>query len=165
MPVFVHVADQRDAASIRRSGLLLPKARLRELENAVFKHGVFAMPMVPDFQLTHQWVRELKRRGLRCAVGVMFRVPDDELVWAGLYNEPKVLVTASDCASWLHHDRVLGFEAVVRRAIPARAVFSIRPLPPVGWRYFPDAHERGSFCCCKFCQRGMFKGRRLWQGD
>lgn len=72
MAIFVHIADERDAQAIRRNGLALPKARLRAFENERRKWGVFALPVIDDFMLSHQWVRELKRRGHRSAVGVYF---------------------------------------------------------------------------------------------
>lgn len=94
MPSFVHIADERDAAAIRRSGLKVPKARLRSSQSGT-PVGVFALPVVPNFLLSHQWVRELKRRGHRTAVGVYFKVPAQDAVWAGLYNSPKLQMTAA----------------------------------------------------------------------
>jgi len=156
MTLFVHIADDRDAAAIRRSGLKLPRSRIFE------GRGIFAMPVVPDFQLTHQWVRELKRRGFNTAVGVYFRVPDDTPVLAGHFNEEKQTTTAAEAAAWLHRSRMLGFESVLPQSIEARAIHAIRRLPQtVGWRYFPGAHERGIFCGCESCQRGSFNSRRI----
>lgn len=156
MTLFVHVADDRDTAAIRRNGLKL--SRWRGFES----HGIFAMPVIPDFQITHQWVRELKRHGFNMAVGVYFRVPDDTPVLAGHYNEERQTMTAAQAAAWLHRSRMLGFETVIPRSIEARAIHAIRRLPQtLGWRYFPDAHERGIFCGCEYCQRGSFNSRRI----
>ncbi len=158
MTLFVHIADERDAAAIRRNGLTLPRWRGMRGES------VFAMPVVPDFQLTHQWVRELKRSGFNTAVGVYFRIPDDAPVSAGLYNEKKQAMTASEAAALLHGSRLLGFETLIPHPIEARAIHAIRRLPQtVGWRYFPGAHERGIFCGCTYCQRGSFKSRKIRQ--
>ncbi len=49
--------------------------------------GVFCMPSLPDRFATHQWLRELKRRGQRTIVAVDFRLPSDEPVWVGRYQE------------------------------------------------------------------------------
>lgn len=161
MVTLVHVADSRDAAAILRSGLALPKRRLRDLESESRKHGVFAMPVIDDFLLTHQWVRELARRGYRSAVGVYFRLPDDELVWAGRYNGEKRLCSAAAAAAELRSQRLLGYEVIVPRAVRAAEVNAVRPLPAVGWRFHPEAKGQRPFCPCKFCTRGEIKARRL----
>lgn len=70
------------------------------------------MPVVSDFMLSHQWVRELARRGHRSAIGVYFRLADEQPVWAGAYNEPKQLCTAAAAAAKLHTQRILGFEVI-----------------------------------------------------
>lgn len=100
MPSFVHIADERDAAAIQRSGLKVPRARLRSARSDG-PVGVFALPVVANFLLSHQWVRELKRRGHRTAVGVYFKVSAQEVVWAGLYNQPKQQMTAGQATSAL----------------------------------------------------------------
>ena len=157
MTTFVHIADERDAAAIRRSGLKLPRGRA-----ATPGAGVFAMPVVADFQLTHQWVRELKRRGFNTAVGIYFRVPDETPVLAGHYNEDKRAMTAAEAAARLQQTRMLGFETLLPRSIPARAIHAVHRLPQtVGWRYFPGAHERGIFCGCAYCQRGEYGARSI----
>lgn len=157
----VHVADERDAAAIRRSGLVLPKRRLRELETECRKYGVFAMPVVDDFMLTYQWVRELARRGYRSSVGVHFRVSDGEPVWAGRYNEAKQLCTAAAAAAALRNGCLQGYEVILPRAVRPAEITAMRPLPAVGWRFTPEAKGRPPFCPCKFCTRGDIKARRL----
>ena len=160
MTVFVHLADERDAAAIRRSGLKLPRtSNQASVENA---SGVFAMPVTPDFFVTHQWLRELKRRGFNVAVGVYFRIPDSELVWAGLYNGEKHAITAAQAAMQLTKERTLGYEVLIPRSINASEIRAVRALPQlVGWRYYPDAHRQGVFCACKFCLRGQIKSKKL----
>jgi hypothetical protein len=157
----VHVADERDAAAILRSGLALPKQRTREFDSEQRKYGVFAMPVIDDFLLTHQWVRELARRGHRSAVGVYFRIADDEQVWAGSYNGEKRLCTAAIAAAELRSQRLLGYEVVVPRGIRATEITALRPLPAVGWRFYPQAKGQRPFCPCKFCTRGDVNSRRL----
>lgn len=89
------------------------------------------MPVVPNYLLSHQWVRELKRQGFRVAVGVYFRIPDDELVWAGLYNKEKQLVAASQAAAQLANEESLGFEVIIPRSVSASEIRSIRSLPKI----------------------------------
>jgi len=56
MPVFVHIADARDGAAIRRSGLRIARERLK-WASVSRPWGVFALPVVADFTVTHQWLR------------------------------------------------------------------------------------------------------------
>ena len=156
MPLFVHIADERYAASIRKSGLRLA----RSLERAAV--GVFALPVISNFLITHQWVRELKRQGFRTAVGVYFRIPDDQVVLAGQYNEEKKPCSASEAATRFHSEQKLGFETVVPRSIAAGEIHAVRSLPQtLGWRYFPDAHTRGIFCGCEYCMKGQIRSRSI----
>jgi hypothetical protein len=71
MPLLVHLAPKKNVGAIRRSGI---KSR-RRIDGATF-----AMPVLKNFIVTHQWMRELRRRGQRSFCGVYFRIPDDEIV-------------------------------------------------------------------------------------
>ena len=156
MPLFVHIADDRDAASIKRSGLRLARGMERQ------KTGIFALPVIGNFLLTHQWVRELKRQGFRTAVGVYFRIPDEQPVLVGQYNQEKTQCTAAQAAAKFRTEQALGFESIVPRSITAREIHAIRSLPQtLGWRYFPGAHERGIFCGCEYCMKGQFKSKSI----
>jgi hypothetical protein len=55
--------------------------------------------MTRDFYVSHQWLRELKRRGQGPIVGIYFRIPDGESVWIGHYGRPHEEVTAAAAAS------------------------------------------------------------------
>ena len=158
MTSFVHIADERDAASIRRTGLKLASGQIRPDR----PWGVFALPVVANFLLSHQWVRELKRRGHRTAVGVYFKLDTAELVWAGLYNEPKKQMTAGQAAAVLRAVQSFGFEVIVPHGIGARSITAVRQLPQkLGWRYFPNAHIRGIFCGCQYCVGGQIRSRSI----
>ena len=160
MPVFVHIADARDRAAIRRSGLRIARQRLQSAGEGR-PGGIYALPVVADFTVTHQWLRELKTRGHRTAIGIYFRLLDDEPVWAGHYNTPKVPLTAAEAADTLRWSGMLGYEVIIPRAIGAREITAIRALPQtVGWRYFPGSHDRRP-CGCEYCQRGGIKARRI----
>lgn len=162
MTTFVHIANEKDSSSILHNGLTLPKARLAANETEVYKYGIFALPLVESFLLSHQWVRELKRCGYRTAVGVYFRIPDDTKVWAGHYSQPKLLLTAAQAAAKLRSEAIWGFEVIIPQAITAAEIKHIRKIPQVlGWRYFPAAHGKPPFCGCSYCQRGLIKSRRL----
>jgi len=71
-----HLGDARAASAYRRSGIRMSRGRVRA-------SGVFAMPVLPDYFASHQWLRELKRRGVRTFIGVYFRIPDEEIVLVG----------------------------------------------------------------------------------
>jgi hypothetical protein len=161
MPSFVHIADERDTASIRRTGLKLPKVPTT-FSDPKRPAGVFALPVVPNFLLSHQWVRELKRRGYRTAVGVYFKLQAAEPVWAGLYNQPKRRMTAGEATSELRGMHEFGFEVIIPRSISPGSIMYARALPQkLGWRYFPDAHKRGIFCGCDYCMRGEIRSRKI----
>ena len=60
MPLFVHLTPEKQAKRIRRAGIRgCP--------------GVYCLPVGPDYYVSHQWLRELKRRGQRTIVGVYFQ--------------------------------------------------------------------------------------------
>ena len=162
MVTFVHIADARCAPAIERTGLTVPRGRRRRAETEIFKVGVFALPLIENFVVSHQWVRELKRRGFRQAVGVYFRLPDAEPVWAGAYNEVKRCVTAAQAAEWLRDTQRLGFEVIIPRSILASELRYVRAIPQhLGWRYRPGANGSPPFCGCAYCQRGNIKSRAL----
>jgi hypothetical protein len=160
MPTFVHIADERYSASIQRSGLKLP--RVLPQAAAARPIGVFALPVISNFVVSHQWVRELKKRGFKVAVGIYFRIPDEQPVWAGVYNQEKRQLSAAEAAGFLAREQILGYEVVIPRSILASEIQAIRALPQtLGWRHFPDAHRKGIFCGCKYCMRGEIKSRRI----
>lgn len=161
MTMFVHIADERDRASIRRNGPRLPKRRWKQHESDIFKYGVFGLPVVADFVLGRQWLRELKSDGHRTSVGIYLRIPDSEQVWVGRYNEQKTSMTAAEAARHLHLRRILGLEVIVARSVLSSEIHAVRELPQVlGWRYMPGARDRMP-CGCSFCQRGKIKSRKL----
>ena len=144
--LFVHLAPATEAAAVRRGGLR--PSRHRRLD----ARGVFAMPVLPSYVLTHQWGRELRRRGYRSTVAVHFRVPDDEDVWVGHYGRDPVRVTAAEAAAIVRAaEDPRGYEVFVPRKVAAREIHRVRPVNPVtGWRYVPGAHGRPP-CACPAC--------------
>ncbi len=156
--MFVHLAPEKLKKSILRNGI----NRLRK-HRAGFR-GIFAMPVMRNFYVSHQWLRELKRRGYGPIVGIYFRVPDDETVWLGHYNQAHRQMTAAEAATAIHAATPAeGFEVVITRRIEAKEIHRTRELPQVtGWRYYPGSHGRRP-CGCPFCQRGEYGARRLRQ--
>lgn len=153
MPLLVHIAPEKDIGSIRRAGIRIGKGR----------KGLYAMPVLLNFMVSHQWLRELKRNGVRTLCAVHFRVPDGETVLMGHYSNEPVQVTAAQAAhAIMRADDPLGMEIVVPRGISPKEIHAIRRVPQVvGWRYFPGAHARPP-CGCPACQgRGGIKTRKL----
>lgn len=153
MGLLVHIADERNTARIKRSGIALGKAR----------NVVYFMPVSENWFVSHQWLRELKRDGVRSMVGVYFRLPDDLLVWAGRYNAPHEQLPLAEAIGKLRtHPDPLGFEMFVERKVTAKEIVRVRALPQVvGWRYMPRAHGPKP-CACPACiPRGSIKGRLI----
>ena len=131
------------------------------------RRGVYAVPVVPNYATTHQWARELKRRGIKTLLCVQFRIPDDEFVFVGKYNGEKLQMTASEAAAAvLTHTDPMGLEVVVPRKIMAKEITRTYLAPRItGWRYYPEAKGKKPFCHCKFCNRGEIRAQRLIRED
>ena len=156
--MFVHLAPESRVALIRRNGI----RRLRRAWGET-PGGIFAVPVTRNFYVSHQWLRELKRKGQGPIAGVYFRLPDNEPVWVGHYGQAHAVMSAAEAvAEFLASESREGWEVVIPRRIIAREIHRVRSLPQVvGWRYFPDAKGKAPFCTCKFCTRGEFGAARL----
>lgn len=145
MALFVHLAPLEAVKRIRRSGIKAAKWRT----------GVYAMPVLPDFYASHQWLRELRiGHGRQPVCAVYFRVPGAMPVTYGSFNGPHVRATADEAAGALMaaNDR-MGFEVIFEAAIAPSHITSIKELRQVtGWRYFPRAKGRTP-CACPSCLR------------
>jgi len=157
MAQFIHLTDERLVRRIAKAGV-----KPSEIWNSKVKF-VFATPVLKDFVVSHQWLRELKRRGIRTISAVQFRIPDDEPVRVGHFGEEAMDTTAAGAAQvFRRHKSGLGLQVLIPRKIEAKEIMRIY-LPPqiVGWRYFPEAHGKPPFCGCDYCQRGMIKSRKI----
>jgi hypothetical protein len=158
MSLLVHLTAEKNVAAIRRSGI----------KPGRWFGKIFAMPMLQNFFVTHQWLRELRRRGQRSYCGIYFRVPDNEIVWFGHYNSDHVEISAAAAVGIIMKAKdPLGMQIVVERRIAVKEIVKIRPLSQViGWRYFPRAHGK-ELCLCPCCiRRGQAfssKLREAWE--
>jgi hypothetical protein len=136
MAMFVHLAPGSRIALIRRNGI-------RRLRRSVgdFPGGVFAVPVTRSFYISHQWLRELKRRNQRSIAGVYFRIPDKEMVWVGHYNQRHRWMSAAEAvAEFMAAEDAQGWEVVIPRRIEASEIHKARRIPQVvGWRFSPNA--------------------------
>ncbi len=151
MPTLVHLADEKDSEKIRGAGIKIRK-------NGT---GVFCMPVLPNFYVSHQWLRELKRWGARTFVGVYFRVDSSEMVYAGKYGDSHRLISLGGAIKEIMSlEDPLGYELIIDRKIQAKEITKITHLPQkLGWRYFPGSHNKKP-CACEYCLKGMIKGKR-----
>jgi hypothetical protein len=157
MVLFVHLAPESRVPLIRRNGI-------RRLRRAVgIPGGVFAVPVTRSFYVSHQWLRELKRRNSGAIAAVYFRIPDEQPVWVGHYQQAHRWMAASAAvAEFMAAEDTQGWEVVVPRRIDAGEIHRTRRVPQVvGWRYFPNAKGKRPFCTCRFCTRGEYGARRL----
>lgn len=141
MATFIHIADERMRRRILRGGILATQFADQQDDPATPRCGVFCVPVVPNFQMTFQWLRELKRRGFRLACGIQFRISDTEAVFVGHYNQvPQRMTAAQSIAFFLQAQDPRGLQVIIPRAIAAREVTGIRAIPQVtGWRFYPTA--------------------------
>lgn len=150
MPTLVHLADERHAAKIKKNGLKMGR------------RGLFCMPVLPHFYVSHQWLRELKRFGGKTFVGVYFKTESSEKVYAGRYNEPHRHIELGEAIrEIITIEDPLGYELILDRKITSGEIEKIRHLPQnIGWRYQPHAKGKPP-CGCKFCQRGKVKSKKV----
>lgn len=155
MPQFVHLTDERLTRRIRKNGIATHKIRPGE-------RGLYATPVLQNYFRSHQWLRELKRRGIRTFSAVQFHMPDDTPVSIGSFSQEHLKTTAAEAVRiFMEHETGLGLEVIFPHRIPAKAITQIyTPDQVLGWRYFPESHGRKP-CGCPYCQRGEIKNRRL----
>lgn len=157
--MFVHLGDARAVSSYRRSGIRVSRGRVRAT-------GVFAMPVLADYFASHQWLRELKRRGVRTLVGIHLRIPDEDPVLVGHYRHAHAPMSAAGAARLIMDAAdPRGYEVLVPRRIGPDEIQSVRSVNRVvGWRYYPEAKGRKP-CRCRACTRGEIRAARLRAAD
>ncbi|TXK35135.1 hypothetical protein [Nonomuraea sp. C10] len=163
MAMLVHITAAKNTRSVRRAGI-------RAVSSARSgPSGVYCLPVLPSYQITHQWVRELRRGGQRTLVAVYFRVPDDEPVEVGHYaHVPRQMTSAEATALIAAQVDARGYQFFLSRPVAAAEIHRIRSVnQATGWRYMPDAHGRPP-CACPICnptgQYGAAKIRKSF-GD
>lgn len=152
MPTLVHLADERETASIKRNGLKIGK----------HQQGIFCMPVMPNYYLSHQWLRELKRGGARTFVGVYFKLHSNTKIFAGKYNEEHKNITLGTAIKEIQSmEDPLDYEIIIDRKIAAKEIEKIKGLPQnLGWRYMPASKGRRP-CPCDYCIKSSIKANRI----
>jgi hypothetical protein len=160
MPTLVHLTPEKNVARILRSGIKPTRAGWS------CPAGVYCMPILPDFSITYQWLRELKRGGgrfHRTIVGVTFRLRSDEPVWIGHYaQEMAHMELGAAIRLIMRQPDARGYQILVPRRIAVRELRGTQRLPQVvGWRYLPDAHDRWP-CICPMClPKGSYRSASI----
>lgn len=124
---------------------------------------VFFMPLLPNYLISHQWARELKRFGTKNFIAFEFKMPNDELVWFGKYSKQHEHIPLNQAIQTLKDQAdQLGMEFYVERKIEAKDITRIKPIPkPMGWRYQPHAHGLKPCPCPMRIQAGGYKTNAL----
>jgi hypothetical protein len=125
--------------------------------------GVYAMPVLPNFYVSHQWLRELRRFHDGPLIAVDFVIPDDEEVLVGHYDrELHTRTAAAAAAVIMRAEDPRGYQILVPRAIERKAIKRTRAVTQVvGWRYWPDAHGHAP-CGCPLClQPGTYGAAKI----
>ncbi|MDQ3650939.1 MAG: hypothetical protein M3458_11830 [Acidobacteriota bacterium] len=156
MAIFVHLTSGKNLKAILRNGI----TRIAKREIAT--NGVYALPVTRNYYISHQWLRELKRRNEGPIAAVYFRIRDDTPVLVGRYNQDHQQMSAAEAvATMMNCENREGYEVIVPRKIARNEIHRYRMLSQViGWRYSPESHGRKP-CGCPYCQRGEYGGRKL----
>jgi hypothetical protein len=90
MAIFVHLSDEKNKNSIIKNGIKIEKIHYEKITR-----GIFCMPVISDFYATHQWLREIKQYSSgNNIIAIYFKIPDNELVCCGKYNDKFIQITA-----------------------------------------------------------------------
>jgi hypothetical protein len=156
MAQFIHLFDESDVSRIKRGGIRVAKSKWRKL------NGVFLFPLTENFVVSHQWMRELRRRRGQSLLAARIRVDDAEPVLLGKYNAEHIRVRAVQAIRIAReHEDPMGLEVILPRSVKPQEIESFyRPPKIVGWRYYPAARGRRP-CGCPYCQKGEPFGKRI----
>ena len=152
MPTLVHLADEKDIKKILNAGIKPGK----------YRSGIYCMPVLPNFYVSHQWLRELKRSGAKTFACVYFKLPSSEIVFAGRYNDKHKKISLGEAIREIMSlEDPLGYELIIDRKIEPAEIVKVRSLPQkVGWRYKPGSKGLKP-CSCEYCIRGLIKANRI----
>lgn len=154
---FIHLTDSRKVSRITKSGILTTKIR------RATEVGLYCTPVSMDFYRTHQWLRELKRTGVKSMHAIQFYLSSETLVKIGRYNGDHIEITASEAINiFEEHTDGLGLEVIVPHRVAASAIQRVYlPSQTLGWRFHPEAKGKKPFCGCRFCNRGEINAYRV----
>jgi hypothetical protein len=147
VPRLVHLSPDTNRRAIERAGL-----RGRKWPHLGLERAVFAMPLMADFAMSHQWLRELRSGQDARMIAVHFVAPGDETVLVGHYGAKPVRTTLTEAIRAVMR-APSGNQIVLGRAVRRREIVAIRELPQlVGWTRVPP-DSRDTDCVCSYCLR------------
>jgi len=159
MPICTHLTSEKNVRHILRTGI---KAQSMSALNKDSK-GVYCMPLLPNYYVSHQWLREIKRgSGHTNLIAIDFRLPANEIVLVGHYSQPKNQFTISEAAKLIMTVKdPLGYEIFLPRSVKAVEIQKVRSVPQIiGWRYHPKAKGTEP-CTCDCCIKGQYGANKL----
>jgi hypothetical protein len=159
MAVFVHFTDENNKSSIMKNGLKIENIHYEDI-----KTGLFCMPVISDFYATHQWVREIRQYySGNNIVAVYFKIPDDEIIFCGKYNEKRVKAKSTEAHKiFISLEDKMGFQAIIPRKVKRNEITRIKNIPQItGWRYFPKSHEKKRCLCPDFLTKGSYNSNNI----
>ncbi|EMY79792.1 hypothetical protein LEP1GSC060_1422 [Leptospira weilii serovar Ranarum str. ICFT] len=147
MSIFLHLTSLKNKNPILRSGIKTSPIHYEKIPM-----GIFCMPVIPDFSITHQWLREIKRFSNGPIIGIYFRIPDSEPLWSGRYDSELTTSSAIESIQTLRTiEDPFGFQVILPRKVTKKEIVKIKGLPQtIGWRYFPEARTKPR-CLCPAC--------------
>lgn len=159
MSIYVHLCDEKYKKIIQSNGIKTSKIHYEKINK-----GVFCMPVTNDFYLSHQWLREIKQQhASNNIIAIYFKIPDDELVFCGKYNEEGKYKASSDAFNtFVGLKDKLGFQVIIPRKILKAEIQKIKNLPQIiGWRYYPKSHGK-KICLCPACLgKGTYNSKNI----
>ena len=150
MTMLVHLTPEKNVKRILHSGITRGES------------GVYCLPVMQNYHLSHQWLRELRRTHQRHIMGIYFRIPDDEMVWFGHYGTEHQHISVGEAhRQLLSVDDPRGYELIIMRTIQPKEIHKVREVSQVvGWRYSPNVRKY-TRCDCPVCiSRGEFNANR-----
>ena len=154
MPRFIHLAPEPLIRRIRRNGIQPTSIRGWGLHRHLpgVDRLVWSFPVTPNYAISHQWLRELKREGVKTLVAVVFRIGDDEPVFARHYSQfPRAMTAAAAVGAILSQPEPLGYEVMIPRRIKRSEIVAVRHVAQkLGWRTIPGT-QKALICSCPVC--------------
>jgi hypothetical protein len=165
MPRLVHLAPQRLARRIDRSGLRgSPLTISVGGSDTELLSAVYAMPVLPDFSVTYQWLRELRRWKNERLIAVHFSIPTTEFIYTGRYGSDKHGGSAGKMIAAIMKQPI-GAELIIPTDVPRRSISAIRNVrQDVGWVETPDTPHKFACVCGACLPSGSAKLRRRVRG-
>jgi len=154
MPRFIHLAPEPLIRRIRRNGIQPtsirgwgPRWHLPGVDRLVW-----SFPVTPNYAVSHQWLRELKREGAKTLIAVVFRIDDDEPVFVRHHREvPRAMTAAAAVGIILSQPEPLGYEVMIPRRIKPSEIVAVRHVAQkLRWRTIPGT-QKAPICSCPVC--------------